>query len=67
MGRPVRLDGSSRRLAAKEWLLVIGILVFALPFFVKYLLSGEILKALLALSLFVVACLVLGWAREPDE
>ncbi|KRF24369.1 hypothetical protein ASG95_07345 [Phycicoccus sp. Soil803] len=65
--RPVRVDGSSPRLGAKEWLLVIGTLVFALPFFFKYLLSGEMLKALLALSLFVVACLVLGWARERDE
>jgi hypothetical protein len=42
-------------------------LVFALPFFFKYLLGGELLKALVALSLFVVACLVLGWARERDE
>lgn len=66
-GRPVQSDGSGRRLAPKEWLLVIGALVFGLPFFFKYLLSGQMLKALVALSLFVVACLVLGWARERDE
>ena len=46
---------------------MIGALVFGLPFFFKYLLSGQMLKALVALSLFVVACLVLGWARERDE
>ncbi len=66
-GRPVRGDGPRLPLGPRDWLLVIGTLVFALPFFFKYLLSGELLKALVALSLFVVACLVLGWAREPDE
>ena len=66
-GRPARVDGSSRRLASKEWLLVLGTLVFAVPFFFKYLLAGEMLKALVALTLFVVACLVLGWARETDD
>jgi len=70
---PMRLGLSRRkggdpdrgsRLAAREWLLVIGALLFAPLFFFKYLLGGDVLKAVAAMGLFIAACLVLGWARE---
>jgi hypothetical protein len=50
----------------KEWPLEIGALVFAPIFFFKYLIDGEALKACLALAVFVVAALVLGWTRSND-
>ena len=64
----VRLDAGGNQdfgspLAARGWLLVLGALLFAPIFFFKYLLHGEVLKAVVAMGIFIAACLVLGWAR----